>query len=86
MAAADVVDLVVTVVVAVASPPEVDAVDSAVAAAVVTVAAVVVPLVAAEPQEAVVRPEEVPVEERVEEPRSLLSRKSNQLKSAQDSY
>ena len=86
MAAADVVDLVVTVAVAVASPPGVDVVASVEAAAAVIVAAVVVLLVVAEPQEAVVRPEEVPVEERVEEPRSLLSRKSSQLKSAQDSY
>ena len=86
MAAADVVDLVVTVAVAVASPPGVDVVASAEVAAAVTVAAVVVLLVVAEPQEAVVRPEEVPVEEPVEEPRSLLSRKLRRLESAQDSY
>jgi len=86
VAAADVVDLAVTVAVAVASPPGVDVVVSAEAAAVVTVVAAVVLLVVAELQEAVVRPEEVPVEERAAAPRSLLSRKSSQLRGVQDSH
>ena len=81
-AAADVVE-VVTVAVAVASPPEVVAVDLAQVAAAVTVAAVVVPAaVVVELPEAVVRPEEVAVAELepVEEPRSSLSRKYSLLK------
>jgi hypothetical protein len=73
VAAVDVV--VVTVAVAVASPPEVDVVGSAEVAAAETEVAVVVRLEEAvvELQEAVVRPEEVVVEERVEEPRLSLS-------------
>lgn len=80
MAAADVVE-VVTVEVAVASPPEVVAADSAEVAAVVTVAAVevAVEVVVVVPPEAVALPveEAVAEPELVEEPRSLLSREYN---------
>jgi hypothetical protein len=76
VAAADVVE-VVTVEVAVASPPEVVAADSAEVAAVVTVAAVevAVEVVVVVPPEAVALPveEAVAEPELVEEPRSLLS-------------
>jgi hypothetical protein len=84
VAAADVA-VVVTVAVAVASPPEVVVVASAEAVAAETEVAVVVRLeeAAVELQEAVERPEEVAVEERVEEPRLSLSRKYSQLKSLQ---